>query len=89
MPKHNIDRLEKQVRELNKTLSALTLQSDLEELIRIFRKPGWTTPAEFRLVTGVVEGMSIQVQAIAGLKQLLLTSSREIAEAPEPVSSAR
>ena len=89
MPTHNIDRLETQVRELNKTLSTLTLESDLERLIKLFRRPGWTTPAEFRLITGVVEGMSAQAKSIAGMKQLLLTASTEIAEAPEAAVSAR
>jgi hypothetical protein len=89
MPKHNIERLEAQVRELNQSLSALQLDKDLEELIRHFRRPGWTTPAEFRLVTGLVEGIATHTKAIAGMKQVLLVASREIAEAGEPATAGR
>ena len=89
MARQDIDRLETQVRELGKSVAALSFDSDAEELIKLFRKPGWTTPAEFRLVSGLVDGMSMQVKSIAGLKQVLLTSSREIAEAGQGVGAAR
>jgi hypothetical protein len=89
MPRHNIERLEAQVRELNKALSALAFESELEQLIKHFHQPGWTTPAEFRLVTGLVEGIANHTKAIAGMKQVLLVSSKEIAEAGAPVAAAR
>ena len=56
MPKHSIDRLESQVRELAKSISALALDPDLEELIRHFRM--------FHLHDDPEESAGIKVDAI-------------------------
>ena len=77
MKDHDVDRLEGQVNELRQNLSNLS-GDDWVELIRIWRQPGWTTPAEFTLVSGVVESMRLQTQTLTQLKQVLFDGSREV-----------
>jgi hypothetical protein len=79
MNDHNIDRLEGQIKELHYALKLLSDDDALLELIRIIRQPGWTTPAEFILVTGVTEALHAHTRAMIGLKQVLMSGSREIA----------
>jgi hypothetical protein len=79
MNDHNIDHLEGQLKELHYALKLLSEDDALLELIRIIRQPGWTTPAEFMLVTGVTEALHAHTRAMVGLKQTLLSGSRAIA----------
>ena len=63
----------------NSRLEVLAQEDDLAELIKIIHKPGWTTPAEFMLVHGVVETIGKQVEVIEVLKRNLVEGSRQIA----------
>lgn len=78
MEDHNIDRLESQIKELHYTLKFLVDDDAWLDLIKIIRQPGWTTPAEFTLVTGVTEAMHAHTRALVGMKQVLLEGSRAI-----------
>jgi hypothetical protein len=78
MDKHNLVQLESAIKDLNGNLAELAREKDFQELIHLIHQPGWTTPAEFRLVNGIVKAMAVQVKALADLKQALLTGSREI-----------
>ncbi len=80
---HNIAYLEGRVRELGKLLETMSDTGDLEELIILMRRPGWTTPAEYLLVSATVYAMQQQMETLAALRQTLLNASRAIAQADE------
>ena len=52
--------------------------SGFEEIISIIHKPGWTTPAEYVLVSGTVDRMHEQAKALASLRQTLLNGGRAV-----------
>ena len=76
---HDIGRLEKSIDGLRERLDVLAQGDDFAELIKIIRQPGWTTPAEFRLVHGVVKTIGRQLEVIEHLKTDLLEGSRQVA----------
>ena len=80
MAKHEIDigRLEKSINGVRERMEVLAQGDDLAELIKLIRKPGWTTPAEFRLVYGVVQTINRQVEVIEHLQTDLLEGSRQV-----------
>ena len=78
MPPHDIARLERQIKTLNRRLKQIAEDDELAELLRHIRRPGWTTPAEFTLVNSIIVAMDAQVKAIGGLKTNLLEGSRQI-----------
>lgn len=85
---HDIAHLERQVRSLHKKLSSLTATQSLEEIIKEMRRPGWTTPAEFRLVSASVRALDRQVTMLAELSSQLAAASREIvASADERIAA--
>jgi hypothetical protein len=51
------------------------------DLISIIHRPGWTTPAEFMLVSGLVDAMTAHTKVIAGLQQTLLGGAAAIGAA--------
>lgn len=77
--KHDIAHLETRIRTLSERLETMSDSSDLEELIIIIHRPGWTTPAEYQLVTGLVDIMQQQMEVLADLRQALVNGSRAIA----------
>jgi hypothetical protein len=79
--KHEIDigRLEKSISTVRDRLEVVAQSDDLAELIKLIRKPGWTTPAEFMLVHGVVETIGRQIDVIEHLQRDLLAGSRAVA----------
>jgi len=77
---HDIPGLERQIKTLQRSLKQLSNDDDLIELLRIIRSPGWTTPAEYRLVRAVATSMQAQVKALNALKQEMLAASQEIAK---------
>ena len=58
---------------------------DLEEMISIIHKPGWTTPAEYVLVSGLVDTMHEQAMVLASLRQTLLNGGRTVELNPQPL----
>jgi hypothetical protein len=77
--KHDVKPLAAAIKDLSDGLMKLAEGKDFEELLRIVHKPGWTTPAEFMLVSGLLQSMNAQVKTLAGLKQVLLAGSRAVA----------
>ncbi len=88
--KHDIEELGRDIKELEAEFHKLVgmpmegseggpMDNDgWKELFRLIHFPGWTTPAEFLLVSSIVENMMVQARALNGLKQNLLQASREI-----------
>jgi hypothetical protein len=79
MVTHDIKTLDRNVTELVAGLKQLAQVEDLEELrLKIFPRPGWTTPAEFQLVAGALQNLHAQVQNVLALKQVVVKASRQI-----------
>lgn len=78
MPDHDIPGLGKKINALSKALANLNSGDDLKELLRIIRFKGWTTPAEFTLVSSIVDSMTAQAAALTQLKRELLRGSRQV-----------
>ena len=77
---HNIAHLETRLKELSEHLETMGDTSDLEEMIFIIHRPGWTTPAEYLLVSGIVDAMQEHAKSLATLRQSLIAGSRAIGE---------
>ena len=69
---HDLAKLEKQLKTLEQRLADLQRIELTEKLVPIIRRPGWTTPAEFFLVSNVVESLTHQIEDhIRAFNQLL------------------
>ena len=77
MAPHDISSLEKQIKALNRRLKLVAEDDELRELLRDIHGPGWTTPAEFKLVSSIVIALDAHVKAIGALKTNLLEGSRQ------------
>jgi len=75
---HDVGQIETKVKELGQHLTKLASDQDFKEFLLTIRKPGWTTIAEFKLVTGVVDSMIAQTKALEGLKGVLINGSRSV-----------
>ncbi len=80
MSQHNLDHVEKQLKALDGNLRKLAEDQSIAEMLRIIRKPGYTTPAEFKLTTGIIDSLGAQVEALIRLKQGLLEGSRLVTD---------
>ena len=78
MQGHDLAHLESRLRDLDKGMKGMADDGGLRELISIIHQPGWTTPAEFALVMGIVESLHAHSTAIAGLKKALLAAGRQV-----------
>jgi hypothetical protein len=82
MPKgHRIDirRLEKKMDSISSGLARVSNADDFRKLILEWRRPGWTTPAEFLLVSGMVDALAYHTIAIDKLKGALIKGSKAVA----------
>ena len=77
-PKNDIRRLEKKVTSISKALATLNSAADFRKLILEWRRPGWTTPAEFLFVVTILDSMEAQIGALADLKGGLLKGSKAV-----------
>lgn len=51
---------------------------DFDELLRIWRHPGWTTPAELYFASGLLDAMVAQIKPVIDLKAMLLNGSEAV-----------
>ncbi len=72
MPRHDIAVLVRKTEEIQKLLNEA---QELEELIPIWRGPGWTTPAEFTLVEGLLDSMVGLSGQLVKMKRVVLEGS--------------
>ena len=84
MIREDLLHIETQIRELRSTLNSLADGEGFEKFIVTVCRPGWTTPAEFTLVNGIVESMVQQAKTMLGLKQTLFTGAEAIEQRPQP-----
>lgn len=81
--KHDIPKLERHIKTLHESVLELAVDDDFIELLKVIRFPGWTTPAEFELVSVLVDSMTVQVKELTELRRTLVTAGRQIAGATE------
>lgn len=74
----HLDVLSKKLSELSDALAHLGKGTDLAELIKIIRFPGYTTPAEWALHIAIIDSMQAQVKALASLSSQLLAAGKLI-----------
>jgi hypothetical protein len=77
MHAHDLTHLESRLRDLDKGMRGMS-DGGFQELISIIHGPGWTTPAEFALVMGIVESLHAHTAAIAGLKKSLVAAAHSV-----------
>jgi hypothetical protein len=77
-PKHDINHLEKEIRTLQATLKSLVAGPDLEALLLRIHGPGWTTPAEFALVSSSVVALNHVLGAAAVLKTKVIEAGEMV-----------
>ena len=70
--------LEKKITALSSMLAGLGRGTDLRKLILLIRKPGWTTPAELRFASALVDSMLAQANALAATKASLIQASARV-----------
>ena len=78
MPNDHVAVLDKQITALSDALAHLGRGTDLKELLRIIRFPGWTTPAEFLFATAILDGMQAQVAGLATQSAALLAAAKQV-----------
>jgi hypothetical protein len=78
MPKHDdhVKVLDKKITELSDALAHLGKGTDLKELIKIIRFPGYTTPAEFAFTVAMLDSMQAQVASLGSQSEHLLAAGR-------------
>ena len=76
--KIDLAKLDKKVTALSKALANLGRGTDLKELIRIIRNPGWTTPAELAFTVAILDSMQGQVSQLAKLSGALVRSAKRV-----------
>lgn len=75
---HDIAKLGKQIEALQYDLNKIAGSEIWKELFRIIHFPGWTTPAEFELVTGAVAHMHEQVRILEHFSSVVLAASKQV-----------
>ncbi|MGH8078828.1 MAG: hypothetical protein ACREPE_16125 [Lysobacter sp.] len=83
----HIKLLDEKISDLSDALAHLGKGTDLAELLRIIRKPGWTTPAEFRFSVALVETMKLQVDGLAQTSARLLEAAKVVGMDDAPFAS--
>lgn len=73
--KVQLDKLDKKITALSDALAKLGRGTTLQDLLKIIRKPGWTTPAELAFANTIVDALTAQVGALDKLATSLTKSA--------------
>lgn len=73
-----LDKLDKKITALSDALAHLGKGTTLAELLRIIRKPGWTTPAELAFTVTIVDALATQVAALERLTSGLVKAASQV-----------
>ncbi len=73
---HDVRQFAGQVETLRSLFEVLVNPGDWDELIPIWDQPGWTTPAEYRLVAGSLKSMVRMTEQLVEMKTTLIEGSR-------------
>ncbi len=75
MPNDHVKTIETKITVLRRQIDVLAKAAQFEELIKVIHHPGWTTPAEFALVTQSLDTMATLVDTANRLKSGVLEAS--------------
>lgn len=78
MANDHVKTIETKIVALRRQIDVLAKAAAFEELIKIIHHPGWTTPAEFTLVTQSLDMMATLVDTANRLKSGVLEASTQI-----------
>ena len=73
---HDLDKLARSLKNLDTVLGKYAAAERRRELIKIIKVPGWTTPAEFLLVSSIVENVTAQLKVLERLETDLLKAAK-------------
>lgn len=71
---HDIQVLERSITDVSELIARLK-NDDIKRLIVNIHRPGFTTPAEFMLLTAAVQGMQVHLAAVSALKATVIQAS--------------
>jgi hypothetical protein len=71
--------IDKKVTALSDALANLGKGTDLKELLRIIRFPGWTTPAEFAMMSAMLDSMNAQAAQLQKFQSAMLGAAKKVA----------
>lgn len=74
----HVRELEKKITALSDALAHLGRGTTLQELLKIIRFPGWTTPAELGFVHMILDQGVAQVAALEKMQEQLVEVSRKV-----------
>jgi hypothetical protein len=75
----HVEQLDKRVRSLQDILSGFATSNDLEELLMIIHRPGFTSPVELQFVNAMFDAMERSAAHTRQLHDALVAGSRAIA----------
>jgi len=70
--------LDEKITALSNALAELGRGTTLQELLRIIRLPGYTTPAELAFSVAMVDSMAAQAGLLAKQQQDLFAAARQV-----------
>jgi len=76
--KVQLDKLDKKVTDLSDALARLGRGTTLAELLKIIRRPGWTTPAELAFSLTIVDALQAQVAGVERLTNALVKAAAQV-----------
>lgn len=75
---HDIDKLASNIKNLTAEIDKFSGDDRWNFLLEIIYKNGWTTPAEYRLVNGIVLNLTEQVKVLSQLQDTLFEGSQAV-----------
>lgn len=75
-PLDHVKILDKKITALSDALAHLGKGTDLKDLIKIIKFPGWTTPAEFAFAVALIDSMQFHANALSNMNTQLLAASK-------------
>jgi hypothetical protein len=78
MPRDHVESLDKKITALSDALAKLGRGTTMADLLKIIRFPGYTTPAEFAFMAGMLNAVQTHVSAIESLQKDLLSASKAV-----------
>jgi hypothetical protein len=79
--------LDKKITDLSDALAHLGKGTDLKELLRIIRLPGYTTPAELAFSVAILETMQVQIKSLNELNTQFVAAAKLVATPTKAVAA--
>jgi hypothetical protein len=78
--KHDIAPLEQGVRQFDAAVARIFKLKLTETLVPIFKRPGWTTPAELSFSTAMLESLNAQLEVVAKLQARFAAAAKQVGQ---------